>query len=161
MPSVSERTRRGLVLLATLSAFGIAGCGDDSTPPEPEPEITAIRVTVGTSPVVTINTTAEPWVYTPGPVSLRVNQANQVSFQFLGSNNQDEPIIAAERAEIELRMTNMPTGWTFVATGGSGATFTANITPTGTGTFIPLLQLFHTEHGHNEVNHTINVTVTQ
>jgi hypothetical protein len=160
MDLTPHRSNRVLAFCAALMALAAAGCGDDSTPPEPEPEIATIRVTVGTSTPVNINTTAEPWVYS-GTISLRVNQVNQVSFQFLGPNGQDEPIIVAERAELELRMSNLATGWTFTATGGSGATFTANITPTQTGSFIPVLQLFHTGHVHNEVDHTLNVTVTQ
>jgi hypothetical protein len=160
MALMPERSNRMRAFCAALMILAAAGCGDDGTDPEPEPEIATIRVTVGTSTPVNVNTTAEPWVYS-GTISLRVNQANQVTFQFLGADGQDEPIIAAERADIELRMTNLAAGWTFSATGGSGATFTANITPTQTGTFIPVLQLFHTEHGHNEVDHTLNVTVTQ
>lgn len=160
MKSKPDRSNRALALCAALMVLAIAGCGGDSTPPEPEPEIATIRVTVGTSTPVNITTTTQTWVYS-GTISLRVNQANQVSFQFLGPNGQDEPIIAAERAELELRMTNLASGWTFAATGGSGATFTANITPTTIGSFIPVLQLFHAGHGHNEVDHTLNVTVTQ
>lgn len=160
MDFVRHRSNRVLALCTALTVLTAAGCGSDSTPPEPEPEIATIRVTVGTSTPVNITTTTQTWVYS-GTISLRVNQVNQVSFQFLGANGQDEPIIAAERAEIELLMSNLAAGWTFTATGGSGATFTANITPTQIGSFVPLLQLRHTGHGHNEVDHTINVTVTQ
>jgi hypothetical protein len=164
MPSLTERTRRSLVLGVAVSALTITACGNDGTPPEPEPEIATIRVTVvnsaGTS-TVDINTTGAQWVYTPGPVPLRANQVNQVSFRFLGADGQDEPVIVAERANLSLDLSNLATGWTFSPTGGSGATFTANITPTQPGTFIPVLELFHSEHGHNEVDHVINVTVTQ
>jgi hypothetical protein len=156
MSSATERARRGLVLFATLSGLAIVACGDDSTPPEPEPEVATIRVTVGTF------TTDVP--YPTGshtPIPLVVNQQNAITFQFLGANGQPEPIIVAERANLELRMSNMATGWTFTPTGGTGATFTANMRPTATGSFIPLLQLFNSEHGHNEVDRTISVTVTQ
>jgi hypothetical protein len=159
MFSMTRRSRRPLLLCTALTAFAASACGDDSTPPEPEPEIATIRVTVGTSTPVDINTTANPWVYS-GTITLVANQANAVSFRFLGADGQDEPIIAAERANIELRLENLAAGWGFTATGGSGATFTATITPTGTGSFIPLLRLVNAEHGHDEVNHVINVTVT-
>jgi hypothetical protein len=154
-----ERARRGLILLAGGSTLMLAGCGDDSTPPEPEPEVATIRVTVGTA-VVDINATT--WVQTPGPITLRVNQANQVSFRFLGADGQDEPVIVAERANLTLNLTNLTAGWTFAATGGSGATFNTTITPTTTGSsFLPLLVLHNSEHGHDEISHTISVAVMQ
>lgn len=156
MSSIAERTRRGVVVFGTLSVLAVAGCGDDSTPPEPEPEVATIRVTVGTT---TIDVPYPSGTYTAIP--LRVNQANAVSFQFLGADGQAEPIIVDERANLELTMDNMAAGWTFTATGGSGATFTANITPTATGAFTPRLHLFNGEHGHDEVTKILNVTVTQ
>jgi hypothetical protein len=156
MVSILERSNRVLALCASLTILAAAACGDDATDPEPEPEVATIRVTVGTS---TVDVPYPSGSHTAIP--LRVNQVNQVSFRFLGANGQDEPIIVAERANLELRMTNLAAGWTVAATGGSGATFTANVTPTTTGNFIPLLQLFNDEHGHNEVERTISVTVTQ
>src|SRR5918992_1006528 len=99
MSSIIERTRRGLVLVATLSALTAVACGDDSTPPEPEPEVTTIRVTVGPF------TTDVPYpTGTHTPIPLVVNQQHAISFQFLGANGQPEPIIVAERANLELRM---------------------------------------------------------
>jgi hypothetical protein len=157
MFSIARSSRRPLILCAALLASVAAtACDDEGTPPEPEPEVATIRVTVGTS---TIDIPYPTGTHTAIP--LRVNQANQVSFRFLGADGQDEPIIVDERANLQLRMSNLQAGWTFAATGGSGATFTANITPTATGTFIPQLELFNAEHGHNEVQRTINVSVTQ
>ena len=151
-----ERTGRRFLTLAAMSALALAACGDDGTEPEPEPEIATIRVTVGTT---TIDVPHPSGTYTPIP--LRVNQVNQVSFRFLGADGQDEPIVVAERADLVLDLRNLAPGWTFAATGGSGATFTANVTPTTTGSFIPQLILENTEHGHNEIQRTIDVNVTQ
>lgn len=154
-----ERSNRTVALCAALMILATAGCGSESTPPEPEPEVATIRVTVGTTTPIDI---PYPTGTQPAAVQLRVNQANAVSFRFLGANGQDEPIIVAERANLQLDMDNMPAGWTFTATGGAGATFTANITPTATGTsFVPRLRLHNSEHGHDEVTKVINVTVTQ
>jgi hypothetical protein len=152
----TRRSRRSLMLCAAaLTALAVA-CDDEGTPPEPEPEVATIRVTVGTS---TIDVPVPGGTHTPIP--LVVNQANQVSFRFLGANGQDEPIVVAERADLVLQLENLATGWTFAATGGTGATFTATVTPTTTGSFLPRLELENTEHGHNEVVRILNVTVTQ
>lgn len=155
--SMIERTRRGLFALTAISSLAVSACGDDGTDPEPEPEVATIRVTVGTT---TIDVPADPNA-THTPIPLRVNQANQISFRFLGADGQDEPLIVAERADLELRLENLDPGWTFAATGGTGATFTATVTPNATGTFIPRLELFNNEHGHEEVARILNVTVTQ
>jgi hypothetical protein len=153
-----ERSNRVTALCASLMLLAAAGCGDDGTDPEPEPEVTTIRIAVGTFSVDVPH--PNPCDGTNTPIPLTVNQANQVSFRFLGANGQDEPIIVAERANLELDLTNT-TGWTVTPTGGSGAAFTANITPTATGSFIPRLELLNTEHDHNEVECVIRVTVTQ
>jgi hypothetical protein len=157
MFSITKRLRLPLAACAAaLTVVAASACDDEGTPPEPEPEVVTIRVMVGTS---TVDVPYPSGTHTAIP--LQVNQANQVSFRFLGADGQDEPIIVAERASLELRMTNLATGWTFTATGGSAATFTADITPTTTGAYIPQLALHNTEHGHNEVERIINVTVTQ
>src|ERR671914_25466 len=149
MPSMLERTNRLLGVCAALMIAAAAGCDDDPTEVEEEPEVATIRVTVGT--FITDVSHPSPCDGTNTPVPLIVNQANQVSFRFLGLDGQDEPIIVDERANLELQMENLAASWTFAATGGSGATFTANITPTATGSFIPRLELFNTEHDHEEV----------
>jgi hypothetical protein len=157
MFSMTTRSLRPLLLCtAALTALAAAACDDEGTPPEPEPEVATIRVTVGTS---TIDVPVPGGTHTAIP--LVVNQANQVSFRFLGADGQDEPIVVAERADLVLRLENLSTGWTFAATGGTGATFTATITPTTTGSFLPRLELENTEHGHNEVVRILNVTVAQ
>jgi hypothetical protein len=158
MPSMLERSNRLLALIAALTLLAAPACGDDGTPPEPEPEVTTIRIEVGTTFSVDVPH-PNPCDGTNTAVPLRVNQANRVSFRFLGANGQDEPIIIAERANLELDMANT-TGWTFTSIGGTGATFTADITPTATGSFIPRLELRNTEHGHNEVECVIRFTVT-
>jgi hypothetical protein len=157
MASMLERSNRVLSLCGALVVLAAAACGDESTPPEPEPDVRTIRVTVGTSTV----DVPYPSGTQPAVIPLRVSQVNQVSFRFLGADGQDEPLIVAERANLELDMDNLEAGWTFAATGGSGATFTANITPSNIGSFVPRLILFNTEHGHNEVQRIIMVNVTQ
>ena len=156
MALMSERSNRMGAFCGALMILAAAGCGDDGTEPEPEPEVATIRVTVGATTIDVPNPSG-----THTPIPLVVNQVNQVSFRFLGADGQDEPIIVAERANLELRMDNLAAGWTFTATGGSGATFTANIRPTATGSFVPRLLLFNSEHGHNEVERIITVNVTQ
>lgn len=153
-------SRRALTHGAVLGTLILVGaCGDDTTEPEPEPEIVTIRVTAGASTVDIAHSTTG--AQTPGPLTLRTGQVNAVSFRFLGADGQDEPIIVDERANLALTLT-VPTGWTWTATGGSGATFTANITPGQTGAAAFQLSLFNSEHGHNEVqNRAVSVTVTQ
>jgi hypothetical protein len=159
MEHLFDISRRALTHGAVLGTLILAGaCGDDTTEPEPEPEIVTIRVTAGASTVDISNSTG---VQTPGPLTLRTGQVNAVSFRFLGADGQDEPIVVDERADLELRLT-VPTGWTWTATGGSGASFTANITPGATGAAAFQLTLFNTDHGHEEVDdRPVSVNVTQ
>jgi hypothetical protein len=98
---------------------------------------------------------------TPTSLPLTANQANQMTARFLGANGQDEPIVAAERANLRLQIPDLPTGWTFTfnPSGGSGATFTAAITPTQTGSRSMTFELFSTEHGHEEFSCTLTVNV--
>jgi hypothetical protein len=156
MPSMIELPRRGLLLCGVVSLIAASACGDDGTPPEEEPEIATARVTVGNNSVEINNSTG---VQTPATLPLTVNQANQMSVRFLGADGQDEPIVADERANLELRIPNLPTGWGFARTGGSGATFTATITPTQTGSRPLTLQLFSIEHDHEEFQRTLTVNV--
>jgi hypothetical protein len=159
MTSAFERSNHARALCVALMLAAAAACGGDSTPPpEPEPEVTTVRVSIGGFSTDVAHP-ACPGTNTPVPLTL--NQANQVSFRFLGANGQDEPIIVAERANLELRRpTNLVAAWTWSPTGGSGATFTVNITPTSTGSFVPKIDLFNTEHGHNEVECVIRFTVS-
>jgi hypothetical protein len=156
MPSMLDSARRGLTFAAVLTLAGAVACGDDGTSTEPEPEIAVARITVGTSTVEINNSSG---VQTPASLPLTLNQANQMSVRFLGENGQDEPVVADERDVLELRIPNLPTGWTFTRTGGSGATFTATITPTQAGSRTLVLQLFSTEHGHEEFDRGLTINV--
>jgi hypothetical protein len=160
MEHLFDISRRALTHSAVLGTLILAGaCGDDTTEPEPEPEIVTIRVTAGASTVDIAHSTTG--AQTPGPLTLRTGQVNAVSFRFLGANGQDEPIVVDERADLELTLT-VPAGWAWTATGGSGATFTANITPGQTGTATFQLTLFNTDHGHEEIDdRPVSVNVTQ
>jgi hypothetical protein len=158
MLSMLEAPRRTLALFAVLSLIVASACGDDGTPPEPEPDIAFARVTVGTNTVEINNSNG---IQTPASLPLTVNSNNAMSVRFLGDNQQDEPIVAAERANLELRVPDLPTGWTFTFNpgGGSGATFTATIRPTQTGSRALTLQLFSTDHDHEEFERTLTVNV--
>jgi hypothetical protein len=157
MMSIPAITRRTLVLSTAVATLGVTACGDESTPPEIEPEIATVQITSGTSTVQFSPPTA---AQSPGPLTLRVSQANPVTVRFLGTNGQDEAVIAAARDDFELRVT-APTGWTFTRTGGTGASFTATLTPTQTGSAAFTLSLFALDHGHNEFQRDVSVTVTQ
>lgn len=157
---LSTHYRRAAALFTTMSALAVAGCGDDGIDPEPEPEIETIQVIVtNTSGNQTVNVPATGTQ--PTPIPLRANQDNAVSFRFLGANGNDEPLIAARRGDYELQMENLAAGWTFTPTGGTGATFTSTIRPNAAGTFNPRLILFNDDHGHEEVERLITITVTQ
>jgi hypothetical protein len=159
MSSMLERSRRPLALFAALGALAVYGCGDGTDPEEPEPEVATIRVSIGTFSLDVPHPI--PCDGSNTPVPLIVNQTNQVSFRLLGADGADEPIIVAERENLELDMTNLAATWTVTPTGGSAATFTANITSTATGSFIPRLEILNTEHDHNEVECIIRFNVAQ
>lgn len=148
--SLSHRT--SVAALLALASLAVGACADTNEP-EPEPDIQAIVITSGTSSVTIPATGAQ----TPGALQLKANTANAVSIQFRNGAGVDEPLVAAERDELEVRLT---VGTTVVTmTAGTGATFTGNVTPPTTGPAAYTLILFNTEHGHAEVSKTLTVNV--
>ena len=148
--SLSHRT--SVAALLALASLAVGACADTNEP-EPEPDIQAIVITSGTSSVTIPATGAQ----TPGALQLKANTANAVSIQVRNGAGVDEPLVAAERDELEVRLT---VGTTVVTmTAGTGATFTGNVTPPTTGPAAYTLILFNTEHGHAEVSKTLTVNV--
>lgn len=139
--------------VAAMLALGAAGCSDDPTEPEAEPEIASITVTAGGSTVTIPASGAQ----TPGALQLTANTSNTISIRFRNAAGADEPVIAADRDEFEVRLTVGTTTSTFTA--GTGSTFTGTVTPTTTGAAAYTLVLFSLHHGHPEVTKSLSVNV--
>ena len=155
--STTELLRRRLGLALLTSAVFAAGCSDDTTDPEPEPEVASIVVTAGTSSVTINNATGAQ----TGTLNLRVNTANAVTFRFLNASGQDEPVIVAERSQFEVRPGTLPSGVTFTGgSAGTGASFTVTINPTVLGSLVIQFQLFHLGEGHAELTRAVTASVT-
>lgn len=162
MPSTSDLLRRRLsmMLLASAVALTTTACEDSATEPEEEePQISAIVLTSGASSVqINAATGAQT-----GTLTLTRGVANTISVRLLGANGQDEAVIAQHRSEYELRLT-APTTIALAATGGSGATFTATLTPVAslaTGAVTLVMQLYNREHSHAEATFNVAATIVQ
>lgn len=152
MKNVLSRSTAALALAATTL---LGACQDVEV--EPEPNIVNIQLTVGASTVIAPTLQSQP--QTPGPLVLRVNQANAFTIRFLDPQGVVDAVVAAEAASFRLDFKNMPAGWTVTQSGKAGGVFTGTITPTATGTQNMTLELFHEGEGHAEVTRTIVVNV--
>lgn len=155
--STNELLRRKLGLALLASAVVTAGCGtDDTTEPEPEPNVASIVITAGAS-TVTINNTTGAQI---GTFNLRTDGANTVTFRFLDASGQDEPVIVAQRSQFEVRPGSpLPSGVVFTGgSAGTGARFIVTINPTVTGTVVIPFQLWHIGEGHAELQRTVTAS---
>jgi hypothetical protein len=154
--SYHRGSRAAFAALALVTA--VACSDDDPTEVEEEPQVANIVVTVGASSATVPNQSGGAQA---GALTLRLQQPNTVTFRFVGANGQDDAVVAGNRDEFELRAgTPLPTSLIFVpGTGGSGASFTATITPSVAGQVTIPFQLYNTHHGHAELARAVVVTV--
>ena len=160
MPAQIESDRRGSrIAFAALALISAIACSDDplDVEEELEPQVASIVITAGTS-TATVSATGQG--AQTGTLTLRQNEANLISFRFVDARGQDEAVIVADRDDFELRPgAPMPTSVSLTSTGGSGATFTATITPTVAGQVSIPFVLFNTHHGHAELSRVVVATV--
>lgn len=159
-PQVEQLRRSSRIAFAALALASAVACSDDPlevVDEEEEPEIADIHVmTEGSEAYVS----ADGDFVQSGTLTLRRNQQNLVSFIFRGADRDEEAVIANHRDEFELRPSALlPTSLTFTPAGGSGAVFTATITPTVAGQVSIPFVLFNTHHGHPELSRFVLATV--
>jgi hypothetical protein len=155
---IAHRRRATRAAFAALALASAVACTDDPVELEDEPDVVTIIVGAGSSQA-TINHAGSGTQ--TGSITLTRGQANTVTFRFVGANGQDDDVIADDRGDFELRAgTPMPTSVTFTPTAaGSGATFTATITPTVAGQVSIPFQLYNSHHGHAEIQRVVTATV--
>lgn len=152
MMKVLTRSTAALALAAT--AF-LGACQDVEA--DPEPNIANIQLTVGASTVIAPKLQSQ--AQTPGPLVLRVNQANAYTIRFLDAQGLVDAVVAEHSADFRLDFKNMPAGWSVTQSGKAAGVFTGTITPTATGTHNITIELYHEGDGHAEVTRTIVVNV--
>lgn len=135
--------------LIPLAAALLLGACKDTTEPEDEPNVAALRLTVGTTNAQTINI-ATGCVVSGGAINLTANQARAISASFLNAAGQPDPI-ANDAGEFQLGgntgqndPTPTPSSITFSRTGAFSGTLTGTATTTGS----VFLSLLHIEEGH-------------
>ena len=126
---------RRLAALALIAATAVA-CKESTDPGEDEPEVSSMRLTVGSSTV----TVAENGAVTGGP--LRISTTDQaLSATFLRADGTPESLVTA--AEFRLDVTG-GTGITFTRTGPFGGTLRG----ASAGTVTVNFSLFHLIENH-------------
>ena len=159
MPQLLDTYRRSSrAAFAALALVTAVACSDDDDPTEveQEPQIASIVITSGTSSATISNTAGTQ----TGTLTLRQNQPNVVTFRFVTAAGADDAVLAANRSDFELQAgVPLPTSVSFSASGGTGASYTATITPTTTGTVIIPFRLYSIEHGHAELTRSVSATV--
>jgi hypothetical protein len=151
LATITLRHTRQLTV-ALIAAFAMAACSDDdpTEPPEEEPEVAAVRLTVGANNV-TVSTTSSPTLDV-------ASGANTVTAQWLKADGSVETIVTD--AEFELRIAPATgTNPTFVTSGAFGGTLTVSGL-SGGQTAAVRVSLFHKEEQHDDfgpLNFTIRV----
>lgn len=133
---LSRSLRFGAALLALTVAAGCRGITDN----DDEPDIAAVRLTIGGAQTVTINreTGAQS-----GAVTLPVGTTT-IAAVALNASGQVEPLVTA--ADFELRIAPVTTNVTFVRTGP----FAGTLTRTASGAATVRVSLYHTGEGHED-----------
>lgn len=135
-----------------LSASALIACDGATEPDEIEPEIAGLTLTVGApgSGSITITPAGQT-----GQATLKLNQNNPITVRVLGVSTPDEPVIVADAAEFEIRMTASGTNQ-FTKT-GTTYPYTGTLRPTTTGNAVYSAFVYALEHGHQE-GATFNVS---
>jgi hypothetical protein len=137
MTNLRRRTLSTAFLLAIAPA--LAAC-DSSTEPEEEPEVVAVRLTVGTQ----IVTVADNGVVTGGPIAIGVG-ATAISAVFLNAAGEPDDHVSAD--EFELLVVPGSTG---VVTFARTSAFAGTLTGVAVGNTSIEVALFHIEEQHED-----------
>jgi hypothetical protein len=92
---VEEKMTIGLTnrLLACAVGTVLLGACNDTTDPEPEPEIATMRILVGSGAnAQTINVAKSGCVRTGNPITLTVNTTASIAVSFLNAAGQPDPV---------------------------------------------------------------------
>ena len=140
MSTLVNQLRRDLRPVIALSLLlGIAGC-DESTPPEEEPEVVTMRLTVGTSSVE-----VEGGTVTGGPLMVPAGNAT-LTVEWLRADGTADPLVTD--AEFQLNATVSNTA-VLTMTRASAFSFTVNGLQSGQSTAVEFA-LFHLEEQHED-----------
>jgi len=126
-----------------------AGACNESTDPEPEPEVATMRLTIGAQ---TINVNAETGAVTGGPITIGSGNT-AVSVQWLKDDGSPEAIVT--EADFELAVTS---GNTAIVSFSRTGAFTGNLVGGTNGSTTLTFGLFHLGEGHEEFEWPVPVT---
>jgi hypothetical protein len=152
----STWTRRPLhVLVAALTLSAVAACSDDDpvAPPEEEPEIQTVTLTVGASSITIDKTTGAAsgqLVVPAGP--------STVTAVWKKADGSIESIVTSDEFDLKFAPTN-PANLTWTAAGAFGGTLTTSGLTSGQTTTAGV-SLFHKEEQHDDFGpYTITIRV--
>lgn len=160
MPSTFAACRSSAFVVALIAASTLAACVDSTGPEEEEeePQVAAVVVTSSSGGTATLPIGGAQ----SGALTLRVNQPNTLTIRFLGANGADEPVVASNAGDFEVRVIQGASSTANLLTAaGTTYPFTGTIQPTTTGTALYRLQLFHRGEGHVELEVPLSASVTQ
>lgn len=139
LTAISFRSARR-VALALIAATAFVACDDDPVAPDPEPDVAAVRLTVGANSV-TVSTTASPTLTV-------ASGTNTVTAEWLRADGSVESIVTD--AEFELRIAQVSgTSFTWTATGARSGTLLMTGLPSG-GSTAAQVSLFHIAEQHSD-----------
>jgi hypothetical protein len=137
----SQIVRRTAVLTtAAAFALGAVACSDDPAAPDDEPQVNAVRLTIGTTSI-TVSTVSSPTItVAPG--------ANAVTAQWLRADGSVEPLVTDAEFELRIRQaTGSNLSWT--ASGARAGTLTVTGLAAGASTAAQV-SLFHKVEQHDD-----------
>lgn len=126
--------------LAVLAATAMA-C-EDVTEAEPEPDVSTLRLVIGTTNQQTITVT-NTGVVTGGPIALRVNTPLQVTATFLNDAGQPDPVAMSDEFRLDVTAVS-PASITYTP----ATDFTGSIAGSSTTTGSARFSLYHKSEGH-------------
>ncbi len=139
---------RTLRAAAALALVGFASACNDSTTPEPEPDVASVRVTVGAQ-VVTISETGQQ------TGTLTIGQGTTpVAVAWLRADGSPDPVVNSEDFEVRL-VAQGSTGISFTP----GGPFAGTLNATSAGQKVVQVQLYHLEEAHDEFGQNLTLTV--
>jgi hypothetical protein len=138
-------------LLTALAVAGfIAAACDDPPAPEPEPEVATLRLIIGGTDTVLVNTATGAVV--SGPITIAAN--TDFTAQFLKADSTPETIVT----DADFRLDVTPAS-TAIVTFTRSSAFAGTLNKVTAGSTNISFALFHLEEQHNEFDHPVPITV--
>lgn len=134
----SPSRRLTVLILFAAGALGLA-C-DDSTEPEPEPEVATLRLIVGGSDTIEVATGG---AVTGGPITIAGNTT--VVAEWLRGDGTEDPVVDATTFELAVEVDDESIV-TFTRTGA----FAGTLNKVAAGSTSATFALFHVEEGHED-----------